>query len=278
MDMHTFRTQLLATTAILALSGAAYAADMPVKAPPPAAPVPYVANWTGFYVGGQVGGASFEPSCHSDALSVDEGLDPCLVEFEGTHTSGSFSSASVIGGGRIGADYQWGPVVLGVVGEFDWMNLHGTRQTTFNTEFDPIEKGATLSAGAKIDWIASARGRIGWAFGNFLPYATGGVAWTQVKTSIGFAQGPEDDAAPDGDFPSLSGGGTSHKTGGVAGAGFEYMVAPHVSVFGEVLWYGFGSGTVSEFCAVCGGTGHTYTTTFDHQDIVSGTLGVNWRF
>jgi outer membrane immunogenic protein len=270
--MHKFRTQLLATAALLALTGVAYAADMAVKTPP-MVPVAPVINWTGFYVGGQVGGASYEPSCTSDPLG------PCTVlDFPGAQHTGGLSSASFIGGGKIGYDYQWGPVVLGVGGEFDWTNLHGTDQTTASISIpESFLAGDTFTASAKIDWLVSARGRIGWAFGNFLPYVTGGVAWTQVKTSAAFVPGPDEP------FPALSAGGTSHKTGGVAGAGFEYMVAPHVSVVGEVLWYGFGSTTVSTVCPSnnvnCGTfAGDTFTTSLNHQDIVSGTLGVNWRF
>jgi outer membrane immunogenic protein len=265
--MHKFRTQLLATAATMALGSAAFAADMAVKAPPPA-PVPYVVNWTGFYAGLQIGGASFDPSCQSDHFTstFDGGeFDPCFPfrDSDFQHTGG-FSSASVIGGGRIGADYQWGSVVLGVVGQFDGTNLKGNQTTTF-IDTSPSEFGLNVSD--KIDWIASARGRIGWAFGNFLAYATGGVAFTEIKSGIS--------AQFDG-FQLYSTDSTSHKTGGVAGAGFEYMVAPHVSVAGEVLWYGFGSSTVSAVCAVCGGT--TYSTTFNHEDVVAGTLGVNWRF
>ena len=282
--MHSFRTQLLATTAILALSGAAYAADMPVKAaPPPMAPP--IIPWTGFYAGLQVGGASFEPSCHSPFSQADETeigffADPCNSTAsnkgspDGEGVSGSLNSASVIGGGKIGYDYQWGWAVFGVVGEFDWTHLSSSQTVQFA---DPIPF-ANNTASDRINWLASARGRIGWTFGqfdNFLAYFTGGVAWTQIKTSIsfaGFGLGIDDVVVG---CPTLcgSGGGTSDKTGGVAGAGFEYRVSPHVSVVGEVLWYGFGSTNASEVIV-----GHTYTTTFDHQDVVSGTLGVNWRF
>jgi len=263
--MHKFRTQLLATAAtVVALSSAAYAADMPVKAAPPP-PVAPVINWTGFYAGLQVGGASFDPSCHSNFFTVDEGFDPCFQDFEGAVHSGSLSSSSVIGGGKIGYDFQfWSHVVAGVVGEFDWTHLKGTSQTT-----DTFDPGAALTASQEIDWLASARGRLGWAFDNVLFYATGGVAWTEIKSSIAFVPGPDDVVA-------FSGQNTSHRTGAVAGGGFEYRFTPNVSFVGELLWYGFGTNTASAFCSTCGGT--TYSTQFNHQDILTGTLGVNYRF
>jgi outer membrane immunogenic protein len=265
--MHKFRTQLLASAAVLALSGAAYAADMPIKAPPPVvAPVPFV-NWTGFYVGAQIGGASFDPSCTSDIFTLEEEAG-CFQDFEGHHSNGSLSSSGVIGGGRIGYDWQgllgWDRVVLGVVGQFDWTDLRGSALTT-----DTFDPGASLTFSERINWLASVRGRAGWAFDNVLFYATGGVAWTQIKTSVNFVPG-------EGDF-GFSGQTNHDKTGVVAGGGFEYRVTPHVSVVGELLWYGFGSTTVSAGCCG-GGIDPTYTSHFNSQDILAGTLGVNWRF
>jgi outer membrane immunogenic protein len=263
--MRKFRTQLLATTAILALSGGAYAADMAVKAPP-VAPAPPPITWTGFYVGAQIGGASFDPSCNtSNNFGELWNSVPCNFG-EGVHASSSLSSASVIGGGRIGYDWQWNKVVLGVVGEFDWTNLNGTAR-----KLTPSDSGPglfdTATANEKIDWLASVRGRVGWAFDNVLFYGTAGVAWTRIKESASLTG-----TCCGGDFatPEVS----TTKTGAVAGGGFEYRVTPNVSVVGEVLWYGFGTSGVS-------GTdpnGLTYTTHFNSQDIVAGTLGVNWRF
>jgi outer membrane immunogenic protein len=283
MDMHNFRTQLLATTAVLALSGAAYAADMPVKAPPPAPVVAPVVNWTGFYVGAQIGGASFDPSCSENIHDFNG--QPCAnafgtdkVDSPGT-TSSSLSTASVIGGGKIGYDWQglfgWDRVVVGVVGEFDWTGLRGNQQTT--GFFDGVPDGLG-TATERIDWLASARGRVGWAFDNVLFYATGGVAWTRIKESASFTC-PFPTCATGGEPFGFSSSASTSKTGAVAGGGFEYRVTPHVSVVGEFLWYGFGSSSLnSQLCDVSGCAPGTYTTAFKDQDIVSGTLGVNWRF
>jgi outer membrane immunogenic protein len=271
--MHKFRTQLLATTAMLALTGAAYAADMPVKAPP-MAPAPPVINWTGFYVGGQVGGASFDPSCHSFNTAFETGRDPCLVEGEGIHDlqhSGSLSSSSFIGGGRVGYDWQfWTHAVVGIVGEFDWADFKGSVQTVVPFTQGNLPAGTALTASEKIDWLASVRGRLGWAFDSVLFYGTAGVAWTEIKTSASFVE-PLDPA------DSFTSQGSTDRTGVVAGGGFEYRWTPNLSVVGELLWYGFGTTSRSAVCA-CGGTPTTYTTQFNNQDILAGTLGVNWRF
>jgi outer membrane immunogenic protein len=271
--MKKLRTQLFATTAMLALSSVAYAADMavkmPVKAPPPA-PAP-VTNWTGFYVGAQIGGASFDPSCSTTgpSFATDFAL-PCNThsgEFFNVLNSSSLSSAGVIGGGKIGYDYQWDRIVLGVVGEFDWTDLNGTSRV------QSIDGGVGVAtANERLDWLASVRGRVGWAFDNVLFYGTGGVAWTRIKASTSVSN---PGAGANFATPEFS----TTKTGAVAGGGIEYRVTPHVSVVGEVLWYGFGSNSVNVVCSdppFCVGT--AYTTEFSHQDVVAGTLGVNWRF
>jgi len=260
--MHNFRAQLLATTAMLALSGAAYAADMAVKAPP-VAPAPPPITWTGFYVGAQIGGASFDPSCSMTQTPNDGFSSPPCVTGEGANRFNSLSSAGVIGGGKIGYDWQWDKVVLGVVGEFDWTDLNGT---TLNIR--PSDGPTGVSTGAAnetIDWLASVRGRFGWAFDNVLFYGTAGVAWGRIKESASLTG----TCCGNWTAPEVS----TTKTGAVAGGGFEYRVTPNVSVVGELLWYGFGSSNVHGV-----GDGITYTTAFTAQDVVSGTLGVNWRF
>jgi outer membrane immunogenic protein len=268
--MHNIRTQLLVTAAMLALSGAAYPAELPVKAPPPVAPAAPVTNWTGFYVGAQIGGAGFDPSC-STTYPLGNAVDgdgPCEPFFSGkAFRTSSFSSTAFIGGAKIGYDWEfWSHAVVGVVGDFDWTNLHATQYTTFT----PAPAVLNSSASEKIDWLASVRGRLGWAFDSVLFYATGGVAWTQIKNN-------ESEIFPlaGTTISNFAGQSSTDKTGVVAGGGFEYRFTPNLSVVGELLWYDFGTTSISVANA---GFGGTITTQFNNNDILVGTLGANWRF
>jgi hypothetical protein len=68
MNRHFLYALALASAAI----SPAFAADMLTKAPPPVAPIAPVTNWTGFYIGAQVGGAGLDPSCSTTVASPDE--------------------------------------------------------------------------------------------------------------------------------------------------------------------------------------------------------------
>ena len=99
-----FKT-LIASVALSVLGTAvAGAADMAVKAPPPP-PVPMF-SWTGFYVGGNIGGA-WSNSNWTDTLF--------LTRFNNNNNNGVF-----IGGGQIGGNYQVGQFVIGGEWDFDW--------------------------------------------------------------------------------------------------------------------------------------------------------------
>jgi len=207
------RKLLLASAAIFVAVSTASAADlrpMYTKAPPP--PVP-TCIWCGFYIGGNVGGkwASADDTLSAGGTSV---------------TFNSGTSSSVVGGGQIGYNWQapgsmW---VFGVEGDFDGQNFH--RDLTVATAIGPFVPGDTFSV--KSDWQASLRGRIGYAaWDRALLYVTGGVAFTDVKGTVG-----------------LVGIGTftddQTRVGGTIGAGLEYMVWNNVSIGIEGRWSFYG--------------------------------------
>jgi outer membrane immunogenic protein len=138
-----------ASLAVAALAGPALAADMPArpyaKAPAYTAPA-LVYNWTGFYIGGHVGGA-----------------------FAGDNSLQS-SDARFLGGVQAGLDYQFAPNwVLGAEAQYSWLNGGNNNGVLF--------PGGTLVTGRVADQIGSVTGRLGYTWGPALLYAKGGYAW-----------------------------------------------------------------------------------------------------
>lgn len=157
------RKLLVATVALAALVGTpALAADMaaPVyKAPPPPAPI---FSWTGFYIGGELGGAWANGNV-SDSLF---GLNV------------SSNHDGWLGGGVVGFNYQVSSVVFGIEGDFDWTSLKATGGGVF------VPGVGTLQASAKTDWITTVAGRVGFAADRALFYVKGGGGWVGNTASI----------------------------------------------------------------------------------------------
>jgi outer membrane immunogenic protein len=139
---------LLGVAALATFAGPAFAADMPArtysKAPVYSAPA-VVYNWTGFYIGGHVGGA-----------------------FAGNNTFGS-SDARFLGGVQGGFDYQFAPNwVVGAEAQYSWLTGGSNNGVLF--------PGGTLVT-SKNDQLGSVTGRLGYTWGPALLYAKGGYAW-----------------------------------------------------------------------------------------------------
>src|SRR6185437_8635557 len=96
----------IATGALIAAPAMAADLRMPLKAPI----APSVFSWTGFYIGGNVGGSW---------AHVPENFSiPSLL----LAVSNNATSTSLIGGGQIGFNYQINHFVLGAEADFDWRN------------------------------------------------------------------------------------------------------------------------------------------------------------
>ena len=202
------RKFLLGTVGLLALGlgTPASAADMAVKAPPPA-PLPVIYNWSGFYVGAN-GGWGQSHNC------VD------FVTVVGTVASGCRDRSGGVVGGQIGYRWQTNQFVFGLEAQGDWADLSNSRVSLF----DP-----TLSTRVKTDGIGLFTGQIGWAWNAALLYVKGGAAVTSNRLDI---------------FDTFTGIGlasaSATRWGGALGVGFEYGFAPNWSVGLEYdhLWMG----------------------------------------
>ena len=153
------------------------AADMAVKAPPPA-PAP-VYSWTGWYVGGNIGYSwgNADTDFNSDPVIVSI-LGGGSVTIPGFTKSNSVKPNGMIGGGQIGYNWQLSPNwVVGL--EADWQASGEKASHTF----DPIAVTSTAVTNyeTKILWFGTLRGRVGYAWDRWMLYATGGLAYGEVK-------------------------------------------------------------------------------------------------
>ncbi len=229
---------IAAATLAAVASGPALAADLgaPVyKAP--VAPVP-VFTWNGFYIGGNIGGKWADTSG-----SVDEAPSAAAgIPNGSSFPLGSTTASTFMGGGQVGYNWQTGPVVFGLEGDIDAQRWSTT--LTVGTDFPPgtfnFISGDVFSVESR--WQSSIRGRIGYAWDRFLLYATGGVAFTDVRADANFAAFRGAPATGATDSATL--------VGGTVGGGLEYAIWNNVSigVEGRYTWYGnhtFNAGSVA---------------------------------
>jgi outer membrane immunogenic protein len=230
----TAMKKLVTAIAIVASIGTpAFAADMAVKAPPPLPPAPVI-NWTGFYVGGNVGGVVENASGTSDFLDVASGVPATEVS---NPQSDSFSKGAFLGGGQIGYNWQFTPSwVVGVEGDWDWTDPKYSfcRQTDVSSVACSDNGFGFETVGGETEWLATLRGRLGVTWGNWLFYGTGGAAWGDVKTNLSL------DCLVGGcgssKVPLFASSSTSTTKGGwVAGLGAEWLVAPNWTFRAEWL-------------------------------------------
>lgn len=157
---------LFAAACIVGFAQFSYAADLPVKAPAfaPAA----MSNWTGFYVGGQFGGAWASTT-------------PTAVDATGAFLAGTVLNAEtpsgVLGGIYGGYNYQFNQVLVGVDGDFSWVSLSGGSATDLSNT--GVAGGRTSIQSANVKWLATVTGRLGYVINNnWLVFGKGGWAWS----------------------------------------------------------------------------------------------------
>jgi outer membrane immunogenic protein len=208
----------IALAALLAAPFAAQAADL---SPSPAYKAPaYIApafTWSGFYAGANFGYA--------------------FGTANWTGPTAETKPDGFLGGGTLGYNLQTGIWVWGLEGDFDYTAIKGS-----------VACGGAVVCTFKDQWLATTRGRIGYAgWGNFMPYFTGGAAFAEVKATAG----------------GLS--KSTLRTGWTVGGGVEYALWSNWSLKAEYLYTDLGK----DSC--CGGRTVDYTTNIVRS-------GLNYRF
>jgi outer membrane immunogenic protein len=218
--------------ALAAMTISASAADIPRRPPPPpvVAP-PVVYNWSGFYIGGHLGGKWAD---HDGDIFLDQfvGFTPLgLLAFG---NGGKDDETAFIGGGQIGFNWQAGSWVFGVEGDFSATSAERTFVCCgpLVSPLVPFVQGDTISV--KNDWQASIRGRIGYAWDRFMVYATGGIAFANIEATVALV--------PVGPLPGLFADASETLVGGTVGAGIEFGLWDNWTLGAEYRFTKFDSG------------------------------------
>jgi outer membrane immunogenic protein len=219
------------------IAAALLCSALPVSAH--AAPLPTF-TWTGFYVGVNEG-YSFGNSTKTNSFNDGEGFSG-PVSWDHAGLSG-FS-----GGGQFGYHYEFeNNVVLGFEADFQGSTLNGGYPTISRSYTYDDGEGGGYGAGSSsrgsqtsVNWWGTLRGRFGYAFGNFLPYVTGGFAYGRIENTRTYSAqgyGYFDDGEG---YYSYNRNRTSSYGGVVpgwtVGTGFEYALTQNVIFKLEYLY------------------------------------------
>jgi high affinity Mn2+ porin len=193
---------------MLVFPGTSPAADLSLKAPALQA----VYDWTGLYVGAHAG---FSRGA-STATLTDPTIRTDRNVFDG-----------MLGGVQAGYNYRLNSgLVLGVEGDISFPNYLPSNHvvSTVTTALSNSEE--------RWDYVATLRGRLGYARGSWLFYATGGLAFAGERFLNTLTGGVEERVL-------------NTRLGWTAGGGVEYAFAPHWSARLEYLYRGFETANVA---------------------------------
>ena len=180
-------------------------------------------SWSGFSIGVHAG-YGFEGS--GDQTNLTDTLGFIDHAFNSVTTEGGFAGVS------FARDWQSGNIVYGIVVDISASNFKGFSIPDGNTDNDGFE--------TKIDWFGTVRGKLGYASGPYLLYATGGLAYGRVKATQG-------DVDPPGNFDPGTGfvSGKETRVGWAAGGGVDVAVGSNLILGVEYLYVDLGDDTMT---------------------------------
>jgi outer membrane immunogenic protein len=216
-----------------------------------APPAPY--NWTGVYFGVNGGLGWDNTKTNYSYSSISAPAPPGFEDVFGAggplNVTGDTAVQSAIAdgylpvslgdssntfgaiGAQFGYNYQMQQMVIGFEADLDWTD--GVRSTNFVAPPNGvITNNGHQSAG--LEWLGTARLRVGYAFDRALIFATGGVAFGGVKAESSASQ--FDGANTD----IFAGSASGTKVGFALGGGLEYAFARNMSLKAEYLYYDLG--------------------------------------
>jgi outer membrane immunogenic protein len=292
---------LLAGVALMSVvSGSAMAADLAAKPiytkAPPMAPV---YNWTGFYLGGNVG---YSWGRSGSTLNLSDATSGTVL----SSTSTSFNLDGVIGGGQIGYNWQASNWVFGLEADIQASSEKGSGSSTCaggtlvsaltltgtcsqghlgdTTPFNIAALPVTDSLSEKLDWFGTVRGRIGPTITpTILPYLTGGLAYGQVSTTdtVSGANNVGAQGTNGGSLVAVSGAlsNSTTKVGWTIGGGIEGVLGGNWTAKIEYLYVDLGTVSGSFITPIVAPSGAFLAGSYSsHVTDSILRVGINYKF
>jgi outer membrane immunogenic protein len=259
----TMKRTLIAGAAFASLFAvtSASAADLPAYSKAPAVAAVY--DWTGYYVGTNIGYSFGTASTNGTRTST---AAPTLLPLTDSSTI-----KGIIGGGQLGYNWQSGSLVYGLEGDIQFSNENATGNVC--TAVGCPAGSFMFTRDYKLDWFGTARGRIGYLPAErIMLYATGGLAYGSFSgSSLIGVQG-----ANAVDFGSWS----KVQAGWTVGAGAEAALGNNWSFKVEYLYMDLGNVGGSTATVVVTGagastTGYAFNTKFTDNIV---RVGLNYKF
>lgn len=221
---YQFNPEVAAAATPLISKGAAAPSFVPVLDAP--------MTWTGFSLGGSVGGV-WGQTRQFTALSGNAGgaqLLPASIGRSDPHSAGIFA------GGQVGADYQFNNYVVGVAGDIGFVNAKGGRPCPRNGDL------YFYNCETQVDMISMATARAGYAYERSLFYVKGGAAFADVTERLKDNNGGQPlfavFAAPGPFVASFRSAAVSTDAfGWTVGGGFEYAITRNWTARAEYMHY-----------------------------------------
>jgi outer membrane immunogenic protein len=259
-----------AAAAIMVVSVAARAADMPLKAPSLRA---YEPTWTGYYLGGYGGYAWGRTNASTSVGATTAGYFN-FSDIDSIDGNGKLGVHSHGGAAGLQGGYNWqvGTVVYGIEADSGYFGLRGSESVRSPYPTAPATS-YQITSSVKTDWLLTARARAGITVGTTLIYGTAGLAITDFKFVGSFS---DTFAGATENAPA-----TKTRLGGAIGAGLETMIGSNWTAKVEYLYADFGSVTSTGSIVVTPVGGITRPNPFSHSADLNASilrLGLNYKF
>ena len=178
--------------------GVNYRFDKAYKAPVLTAAPAKFRQWDSVYVGAN-GGWGASAAGHA------------IANFPADDRFNKFNQSGALLGITLGLNRQISQMVYGVETDWGWANINGTGS---GDAFSGCQAGCYTNVSS----LGTLRGRVGYAWGTYMPYLTGGIAWGRIKSGQ----------------PGID--SSTWEPGFTVGGGVEALFAPNWSLKTEYLW------------------------------------------